>query len=290
MKKPTQQQSHRDLLLCDQHQQERRQVDKDCNNVRKSDATGLTADQAGLVDLSGYSLVDEEKTDGMEPLSLETLDCYAGMTQARSPQVLAQATTQTYCMHDPTKKHLSFNVPPLRFDINVPATHGQTHSKRVRAALSKKKALKSEKRASTTTSTNNVFTPILPLSAYNFFFRVERVRLLEAASYCNTQCHQNGDERGYMSNALVFYRHMLEGSSGEFQDIVLRDQWRRDPSIKRKHRKSHGQISFGSLARLISQSWRHMPDEIKQVFHSISARDFERYESEKRNATPVTLP
>jgi hypothetical protein len=69
--------------------------------------------------------------------------------------------------------------------------------------------------------------------------------------------------------------------------MVLRDQWERDPNEKRKHCKSHGRISFRSLAKLISQSWGNLPEEIKQVFYSISAQDFERFELEKRKTVSV---
>jgi hypothetical protein len=71
-----------------------------------------------------------------------------------------------------------------------------------------------------------------------------------------------------------FYARVLSNQS-VFAELVLQDQWGRDPTQKRKHKKVHGKISFASLTKLISANWQVLPDPVKEVFRDISARDSE---------------
>jgi HMG (high mobility group) box len=111
-----------------------------------------------------------------------------------------------------------------------------------------------------------------PLTPYNFFFRIERNRILQEMYNAESGCAVT--DPMILSNEFyagaVRYRRV-------FVEHVLQDQWRRDPSQKRKHRKVHGKISFRSLTKRIAAKWKALPDEVKDAFREISDRDHHRY-------------
>jgi hypothetical protein len=82
--------------------------------------------------------------------------------------------------------------------------------------------------------------PVRALSAYNFFFRYERERILNS----------NADKIEAQPDL-----------SQEKQNELLASHWGRDRTVKRRHRKSHGKISFAELSKRISQRWKDLPDE-----------------------------
>jgi hypothetical protein len=91
------------------------------------------------------------------------------------------------------------------------------------------------------------------LSPYNFFFRQERDRIL------------NGGEEDY---------------SDAKQESMLAEHWYRDRSKKRRHRKTHGKVDFTTLSRMVSQRWKELPNEGKEFFKQVAAKDLERYRLE----------
>jgi hypothetical protein len=46
--------------------------------------------------------------------------------------------------------------------------------------------------------------------------------------------------------------------------------------MKRKHRKTHGIITFNELTKHISNAWRALPVHAKDVFSLLSFRDMQR--------------
>jgi hypothetical protein len=117
-----------------------------------------------------------------------------------------------------------------------------------------------------------------PLTLYNFFFRVERHRLLQEVSSATSETVVDPT-----LSLQEFYNGVLRDQSS-FIEQVLQDQWSRDPSHKRKHQKVHGKISFESMTRRIATNWQALPDAVKDLFRQISARDHRRYDQEVRNA------
>lgn len=95
--------------------------------------------------------------------------------------------------------------------------------------------------------------PVKALSAYNFFFRDERERIL------------NGAEEDY---------------SEAKQQKLLTGHWFRDRSKKRRHRKTHGKIAFTTLSRMVSQRWKELAEERKNFYKEVAAKDLERYRRE----------
>ena len=101
--------------------------------------------------------------------------------------------------------------------------------------------------------------PLKTLSAYNFFFRHERERIL-----ADDKNNENEDE---------FY-------SFSKKQALLHDHWYRDRSQKRSHRKSHGKISFATLSRIVAQRWKELPEHRKTFYQDLAAEDLKRYRHE----------
>lgn len=125
--------------------------------------------------------------------------------------------------------------------------------------------------------------PARPLSAYNLFFRYERDRILNFCTLSEQEV------------PLDHYDHLqwTVDNSLPFQQEVLHQHWSRDPTVRRKHRKLHGRISFKTLTKRISASWHALPEPAKDVFRAIAARDLDRYSQELawcKNSTIGTVP
>lgn len=105
----------------------------------------------------------------------------------------------------------------------------------------------------------NEQAPIRALSAYNFFFRYERERILNSK--------ENGDD-------------FVLDVSQKHQEAMLKSHWTRDRTVKRRHRKSHGKISFSELSKKISRRWNELPEHQKNFFNEVAAKDWERYHRE----------
>lgn len=95
--------------------------------------------------------------------------------------------------------------------------------------------------------------PLRALSAYNFFFRDERDRIVHGGEYELT-----ADKKKQM----------------------LAAHWFRDRTKKRRHRKTHGKIAFTELSRVISQRWKELDETTKAFYQQVAAEDLERYHRE----------
>jgi HMG-box domain len=116
---------------------------------------------------------------------------------------------------------------------------------------------------------------VRPLSAYNFFFQFERNRLLQ---------HDVGDttDSSPLPRECFAHYNLTVDNASDFQQRLLQQQWARDPTVKRKHVKSHGRISFSDLSKRISAGWRHLPESAKEVFYEIARQDLKRFTREKK--------
>lgn len=105
-----------------------------------------------------------------------------------------------------------------------------------------------------------VLAPLRALSAYNFFFRDERDRILNGGPMDLTPAKQ----------------HRL-----------LREHCCQDRTKKRRHRKTHGKIDFATLSKLISKRWKELEEDEKAFYSQVASLDWERYQkalSEQRNS------
>jgi HMG (high mobility group) box len=113
---------------------------------------------------------------------------------------------------------------------------------------------KSTKKSSTVRKPSDV--PRKPLSAYNLFFQLERENII------NGQEDSNYTFENVARIAQVYY-----------------EQGKTDMP-KRKHRKSHGKISFAELARTIANKWRALDIRFKALFEERAAMEKTRHHQE----------
>ena len=110
--------------------------------------------------------------------------------------------------------------------------------------------------------------PKRPMSSYNIFYRMERERLVEG-----------GRPRLYTTEDVN-------------QFLVQQKVKDATPKPKRKHRRTHGKISFTDLARVIASNWKSMNDASKAPFHERAVIEKKEYTAEiaewnKTKQTPV---
>jgi hypothetical protein len=114
--------------------------------------------------------------------------------------------------------------------------------------------------------------PRRPMTSYNIFFLLERERIISG-----------GEEKTYTAE--------------DARNMVALQKWR-DVHFKRKHRKSHGMITFKDLSIRAAAAWKKLDAPSKKIFHdcaavekAIYARELQAWKSsEKRQLRRPTSP
>jgi hypothetical protein len=154
--------------------------------------------------------------------------------------------------------------------------------------------------------------PRRPLSAYNFFFSEERVRVLaEIPDPAKSQedidamkaAGVDPEEEQKKKQKLELDENGPEAAAKKSEATAERLLQIRDAkTVKRRpHRKSHGKIAFKDLAKTIGKRWRALTETGKVRYNQLAEKDLQRYNEQmkeyntKRNrysyqTTPGPLP
>jgi len=132
--------------------------------------------------------------------------------------------------------------------------------------------------------------PRRPLSAYNFFFSEERVRVLAEIPDPGKQ-PDDPDAPPKPVDPKVQEETEAKSVSTAARLLDIRDA----KAVKRRpHRKSHGKIAFKDLARTIGKRWRELTEPQKTKYNELAEKDLQRYNEQmkeynsKRNRYTVT--
>ena len=108
----------------------------------------------------------------------------------------------------------------------------------------------------------NMSQPCRPYTEYNLFFQLEREHILQIQlgvepDYEPHDIFDPSDATNYQGPPLP----------SRYNDLILLKDWHlpgKEKRRKRRHRKSHGRISFKELSLKIAEAWRGIDNETRQ--------------------------
>jgi len=155
---------------------------------------------------------------------------------------------------------------------------------------------------------NDKLRPRRPLSAYNFFFKEEKmvvVALLPESPSTGDTASAEDNPIACSSNSSNTIRIDATTSAGQIQEYLVKAMEQKEKTSphelveireqnevatqkildilyagdkeKKSHKKRHGKISFQKLASVIGIRWRHLSDQEKQRYHDLSKVDNDRF-------------
>lgn len=116
--------------------------------------------------------------------------------------------------------------------------------------------------------------PMRPLTAYHVFFQIEREFIIQSTPGADADVVSLHDNKDIQADVPRRYRA-----------TKLSPDWFAGPGKrqKRKHRKSHGKISFLELSRVVSSRWATLDStdpETKRYVTKIATRELDDYKKE----------
>lgn len=149
--------------------------------------------------------------------------------------------------------------------------------------------VKSKKKSSHQESPPNVRRP---LTAYNYFFSVERDLVLKIIEYaeksCVTETIANPDDISYFVDILSKTHLPQDELEAHKKSAHLKIQDMLNvhfisDKVKVPHRKIHGKITFRTLGKLIGIRWRNLSREDKMYYFDLAKKDSERFQNQLNN-------
>jgi hypothetical protein len=106
-----------------------------------------------------------------------------------------------------------------------------------------------------------------PLSPYNYYYRDERDNIVKNMQHPEDPLPPP-----------------ISDQTQEKLERLLFQRWYVDPiKTKRRHRRSHGCISFEELARQIADRWHQQPDHVYNFYYTVSSMDKTYYRKQAKS-------
>jgi len=124
--------------------------------------------------------------------------------------------------------------------------------------------------------------PRRPLTPYNFFFSIEREKILRVIPKDGVEGH-DVDTRVKAVLCLLGPDLLNEDEKGfekELAKKLLAEQCLPldlNEAKKRKHRKTHGKLGFVEMSKIIGKKWKALPHQEADWYRKLSKQDAERH-------------
>jgi len=130
--------------------------------------------------------------------------------------------------------------------------------------------------------------PKRPLSAYNWFFKHERARILQEADQNDSSKSNNDDNEAKDTDTEADRKPQANEDQEANNEMISQGaslvSLSSDPSSTSsstsKKKKPHGKIGFESLAKTIGSRWSKLDEEELAIYKKLADNDMERYKQE----------
>jgi len=112
---------------------------------------------------------------------------------------------------------------------------------------------------------------------YNLFFQLERAYILQVELGAAPET-----EERFTTTQESYARHDLPPLPARYSHLTLAYDWflpGKEKRRKRKHRKSHGKISFQELSLKVAAAWKVVPDHIRLYCSQVCSAGMDHYKA-----------